>query len=86
MLATPCSFPRLELGADEKFLLSKKDCRCFFDQLAVPTAVQPWTGRPPVAVGELLTIGGLTREELAKFLPSAIRVRPQDVYFPVSLA
>ena len=66
--------------------MSKKDCRCFFDQFALPPAIQPWTGRPPVSVAELLTTGGTTFEEIASFLPGASRLRSKDVFFPVKLS
>ena len=84
MLATPCSFPRLEVPCGKVMLLSKKDCRWFFDQLLLPPAIQPWTGRPPITVQELITVGGLTPEEVASFLPGVARVRGRDVFYPVS--
>ena len=65
--------------------MSKKDCRCFFDQLALPTSTQPWTGRPPVTVGKLVDIGGLTLVEVASLLSRATRLRRSDVVYPVSL-
>ena len=94
MLATPCSFPRLEVKPGRTLLLSKKDCRCFFDQLALPRAVQPWTGRPPVRFDELLGVDGMSRDELLGLLSSGkhrrdassscARIRGADVFYPVS--
>ncbi len=84
MLATPCSFPRIEVSPGKKLLLSKKDCRCFFDQLSLPRAVRPWTVRPLISVNELIQVGGMTREELAGFLPDPARAPGNVVLFLVS--
>ena len=84
MLATPCSFPRIEVAHGKKLLLSKKDCRCFFDQLRLPEAVRLWTGRPPVGIDELIQIGGMSRSELVDLLPQFARLRTGDIFFPVS--
>ena len=84
MLAIPCSFPRLEVAPGSRLLMSKKDCRCFFDQLALPKAIQPFTGRPPILIKELIDICGMTSDEIASFLPDGARARPDDVYYPVS--
>ena len=54
-------------------VLSEKDCRCFFDQLALPSSIQPWTGRPPVTIAELVDIWGLTLEEIGKLLDPPTR-------------
>ena len=85
LLATPSSFSRLEVGSCEQMLLSKKDCRCFFDQLALPSSIQPWTGRPPVTIAELVDFGGLTLEDVAMLLDPKTRPRRSDVVYPVSL-
>ena len=85
LLATPSSFSRIEVGKREQMLLSKKDCRCFFDQLALPSSIQPWTGRPPVTIAELVDFGGLTLEDVAMLLDPTTRPRRSDVVYPVSL-
>ena len=85
LLATPSSFSRLEVGKREHMLLSKKDSRCFFDQLALPAGIQSWTGRPPVTIAELLDAGGLTLEDIGKLLGNSARPRRTDVVYPVSL-
>ena len=66
-------------------LLSKKNCRCFFDQLALPAGIRSWTGRPPVTTAELVDVGGLTLEEIGKRPDNSARPRLTDVVYPVSL-
>ena len=46
--------------------MSKRDGRCFFDQLRLPAELDPFMGRPDVSVGELLR-AGMTIDELRTY-------------------
>ena len=54
LLASPSAFVALELGPSQVLRVSKRDGRCFFDQLRLPKELEPFMGRPPLTVGELV--------------------------------
>ena len=66
LLASPSAFYALELGRDELLRVSKRDGRCFFDQLRLPADLEPFMGRPDLSVGELLSTG-MTIDELRTY-------------------
>ena len=82
-LASPSAFRSFELVGDEVLRLSKRDGRCFFDQLCLPDCLRPYMGRPAVHVGELLA-AGLSVAELQSLLPSDA-LAPTRRVWPVSL-
>ena len=53
LLASPSCFAGIEIGEDQLLRVSKRDGRCFFDQLALPPTLSPYMGRPCVTAGEL---------------------------------
>lgn len=67
-LACPSALLRLKVSNERPMRVSKRDARCWFDQLAVPPALRRWFARPPVTSRELLSIGGFSRQEVASHL------------------
>ena len=57
LLASPSAFVALELGPEQLLRVSKRDGKCFFDQLLLPRSLTPYMGRPSLTVGELLDAG-----------------------------
>ena len=53
-LPTPIAFLDLEACANNPIRVSKRDARCFFDQLALPRELHAYFGRPPVRVSDFL--------------------------------
>ena len=80
--ACPTSLATLEATNDRPLWLSTRDGRSFFDQLAVPSAVRPFLGRPVVSVADLLcpppcesgsiTEKGLTAAKIGEFLEDGL--------------
>ena len=66
-LASPTSLLHLESSDAEPLLVSKRDGRCLFDQLAAPVELQEFFGRPPVRLRELVATGDISRAELMHF-------------------
>ncbi len=62
-LASPTVFGFLDLEAGARLRVSKRDCRTWFDQLALEPSLRPYFGRPRVGRDELLA-AGLTLSEL----------------------
>ena len=83
-LASPTALLDLEASVKSPVHLSKRDARCLFDQLHLDEALQPWMGRPPVRVRELLSVGGVTWAELATFLADTQHVSDHQLLYPAS--
>ena len=71
-LATPSALPNLEVVNDQRVYVCKRDARVYFDQLALPEALQPYFGRPPVRVRDLIATGVFTWAELHTILVESI--------------
>ena len=56
-LANPSVFSFLELQDHESLRVTKRDCRTWFDQLALPDDLSLFMGRPKVRRTELLAAG-----------------------------
>ena len=67
-LASPTAFRAIDLGEGELLRFSKRDGRCFFDQLLLPEGLRDFMGRPTVSVAELRG-AGLSAAELSAALP-----------------
>ena len=71
-LVTPAALVNLEASIDRPIHMSGRDASVYFDQLALPAALQPYMGRPFVTLRELhehadsLGLG----EQLLEFLPA----------------
>ncbi len=66
-LANPSVFGFLELAEGRLLRVSKRDCRTWFDQLALPMALSRFMARPRISVQELLT-AGMTQHEIDRTL------------------
>ena len=81
-LASPTAFRAIELGLDEVLRVSKRDGRCFFDQLLLPECLKEFMGRPAVSVSQLVD-AGLSDAELRAALPASSTSVPTWLW-PVS--
>ncbi len=68
LLASPTALLALEATASQPLRVSKRDGRCFFDQLCLPRGLRQYMGRPSVSTKELVAIGGLSMSELLAFI------------------
>jgi len=64
-LANPEAFARNALRPGERLLLSRRDCKCLFDQLRTSEDLTSFFGRPAVEVSELRR-AGLSLEEISE--------------------
>ena len=64
-LADPAAFGLLDLAAGAKLRVTKRDCRTWFDQLAVSPAIGAFFGQPSVTRTELIG-AGLSEGDLAR--------------------
>ena len=81
-LASPTALLHMEASADKPLRVSKRDAKCWFDQLALPEELREWMGRPPVSLEELEQYGGMSKSEVALHAQSA--VDDAERLFPVS--
>ena len=84
-VATPSGLLRLESTSGSPLRLSKRDGRCLFDQLAAPSWLVEWFGRPSVTVAEMMEFGGLSLQELQLFVGDKVPLRPHHRLHPCSL-
>ena len=82
-LASPTALLQLEATPDAPVRLSKRDAKCWFDQLCLPSHLRRWMGRPPVTLQELSEIGGMSAREAASFMEDGSVMSPECM-FPVS--
>mmetsp|Transcript_39239 Transcript_39239/g.104782 ORF Transcript_39239/g.104782 Transcript_39239/m.104782 type:complete len:816 (+) Transcript_39239:142-2589(+) len=82
-LACPSSLLRLESTVDRPLRVSKRDARCWFDQLAAPQQLRRWFARPSVTQQELYKWGGFTSAELRDHFEPGTSLEHQ-VLWPVS--
>ena len=82
-LASPTALLHLEASSAKPIRVSKRDARCWFDQLLLPAPLRKYMGRPAVSVAELMDIGGLASEEVAGFLEHESEMGATK-FFPVS--
>ena len=78
-LADPACFGMLDLASNLKLRVTKRDCRTWFDQLAVHEEVGRFFGRPRVTRAELLK-AGLSIADIRK----AGGIDAVDVFVPYS--
>jgi len=83
-LASPSALPGLECTPDQVFSVSKRDARCWFDQLKLPPQLSSWFGRPPVKVSELMDAGGWSLAQVRAFFHGSGPLRPAGLLYPVS--
>ena len=83
-LASPVAFAHMEASAAMPIRVSKRDAKCWFDQLSLPPALRLFMGRPPISVIELQQLGGLTTLEVQSFLEAGHAVPQNGVVYPVS--
>ena len=81
-LASPTALLHLEASKERPVRVSKRDARCWFDQLSLPTHLRRWMGRPPVSLRELRDIAGFSADEAAGCMQDGDRAT--DMVFPVS--
>ena len=82
-LASPSALIHIECHQNAPCRVSKRDAKCWFDQLRLPESLRRWMARPPVTTEELAKIGGLTESEQAAVLESGESWR-DGPYYPVS--
>ena len=61
-LASPSSFSSIHLPPGRRLRVSKRDGRCFFDQLFFPRQLREFMGRPAVKRQELVDAGATDAE------------------------
>lgn len=81
-LASPSALLHLEASKERPIRVSKRDARCWFDQLRLPQPLRDWMGRPVVSLTELAFLGGMRKEEAESYLEEGSRL--QEHLFPVS--
>ena len=66
--------------------VSKRDARCWFDQLQAPRKLHRWFAKPPVQTRNLLALGVVTEEDVRDALKAtgATKVHLQRRLWPVS--
>ena len=72
LLASPSAFAGIELSAGQSLRGSKRDGRCFFDQLVLPPSLSAYMGRPPVTARELLDSGVVATDHLTSSSPVSL--------------
>ena len=70
-LASPSAFAAIALDKGQRLRASKRDGKCFFDQLQLPRELRHFMGRPAVQRQELLDAGA-TVEELGVFVDDGV--------------
>ena len=65
-LASPSAFKAFDLDHGRSLRVTKRDGRCFFDQLLLPSSLCPYMGRPSVRIAELIA-EGMSHEEIISF-------------------
>jgi len=65
-LANPSVLPFIALADQAQLRLTKRDCRCWFDQLRLPRALRAYMARPPLTRHELLA-GGLSDDDITAY-------------------
>jgi len=65
-LTSPTSLLWLETVPERPFYITKRDGECMFDQLALPPALIPFMGQPPLRVRDLLQVTGWSGEKLRR--------------------
>ena len=83
-LASPSALLGLECTPEDTFLISKRDARCWFDQLKLPEHLALWFGRPPVSVADLISAGGFSLSALQELYVGRGKLSPTGSVFPVS--
>ena len=64
-LASPTALTYLMALPGRPVRMSKRDAKCWFDQLRAPRQLRPWFARPPVSIDMLLS-SGLVSEDLVR--------------------
>ena len=67
-LASPTALTYLMALPGRPVRMSKRDAKCWFDQLRAPRQLRPWFARPPVSIDMLLS-SGLVSEDLVCAVP-----------------
>ena len=76
-LANPSCFLYLEAFDGDRVRITKRDARCYFDQLRLPGHLRSWFGRPSLRVSDILRFTDMTTQELASHLPRLLGVLQQ---------
>ena len=63
-IASPSGLLSLEASNAHPIRMYKRDAACFFDQLAIPEAMQRWLGRPRLVVSDILKFTDMSIAEL----------------------
>jgi len=66
-LVSPSCFAFQELRPGQQLYVSKRDAKCWFDQLRLPRHLEPYMGRPRVSREELIS-AGLSHDELRRMM------------------
>ncbi len=62
LLADPNVLAAMHLRPGRQLRLTKRDCRCCFDQPVMPASLRLYMARPRLLLGELLAAGATERE------------------------
>ena len=68
-LANPSCFLDLEALDGDRVRVTKRDARCYFDQLRLPRHLRSWFGRPSLRMSDILRFTDMTIQELESHLP-----------------
>ena len=82
-LASPTALLYLEATREKPIRISKRDAKCWFDQLLLPTHLRTWMARPPVTVSELCEGASMSLEEANSCLEEGSAL-DSSCFYPVS--
>ena len=82
-LAHPTALVDMEALDGARIRVSKRDAKCYFDQLSLPPQMRRWFGRPSLKLGDILKCIDMTKDELASYLPRGARAADNLVLWPV---
>ena len=81
-LASPSALAHIVCSDDKPCRVSKRDARCWFDQLRLPETLRQWMARPPVTSKELAEAGMDVAEQKGYLQPD--ETWEDGLIFPVS--
>jgi hypothetical protein len=81
-LASPSAFKAFDLAPGKRLRVTKRDGKCFFDQLLLPTELRKYMGRPWITRAELAA-GGVAHDEMNMYIEAGTDPM-QEKLWPVS--
>ena len=84
-LASPSALQNVEVPRGGVLRMWKRDGKCLFDQLKLPSDLTPFMGRPPFLAKELCEATATSLETLREFWTSSQILTADSVVYPVGL-